>query len=87
MSPIPEHERTRTRIIMHDGREFTVGVDQRHSGMATGGLAPIPVLFWTISTDGYPPHTGTRVTGVEDDGFFRRLIATEWPNMQKMAEE
>ena len=84
---IPEHERSRTRTIMHDGRAFTIAIDQRYSGMATGGLARIPVLFWRITTDGYPPYTGGRVTGVEEEDFFPKLVATEWPNIQKMAED
>jgi hypothetical protein len=81
-----EADRSRTRTVVHDGREFTVAVDQRYSGVATGGLARIPVLFWTITTDGYPAYTDGRVTGMEDDDFFPRLVATEWPNMQARAE-
>lgn len=84
---IPDHERSRTRTVMHDGRPFTIAVDQRYSGIATGGLARIPVLFWTITTDGHTPYTSSRVTGLEDDDFFARLVASEWPNMQQRVEE
>ncbi|MEP6494745.1 MAG: hypothetical protein ABJF01_18815 [bacterium] len=79
-----EHGRRWT--VVHDGREFEVTIEERYSGMATGGLGRIAVSFWKITTTGYAPYLSGRAVGPQDQSFFRDLVAKEWPEMQKGAE-
>jgi len=83
---MPTDQQRHVWTVTHDGREFQITVEERYSGMATGGLGRIAVPFWKIATDGYAPYLSGRAIGTQNEQFFRDLVAKEWPVIQEQAK-
>jgi hypothetical protein len=44
-------------------------------------VPPGEMAFWRISTKGYHPYLGLRMTGDEQPEFFTEVVKTLWPQM------